>query len=179
MHYDFEQAAAMVFGGYATPSGWSVRLAAGAILGGELEGDGMPGTFEMGRGFVGSVSGARRWALGDRAWFVTGSLSASGGTTTTTGTVNATDGRLTAFDVRIGAIAGRTFADLISPYVLARAFAGPVLWTVAGEERTGSDPSHLQLGGGLSIATRFGLSAVIDISVVGEQSASLGASWQL
>jgi hypothetical protein len=176
VHYDFEQAAAMVFGGYATPSGWSVRLAAGAILGGELEGDGMPRTFAMGRGFVGSVSGARRWALGDRAWFVTGSLSASGGRTTTTGP---TDGRLTAFDLRIGAIAGRTFGDLISPYVLARAFAGPVLWTVAGEERVGSDPSHVQLGGGVSVATSFGLSAVIDVSVVGEQSASLGASWQL
>lgn len=136
----------------------------------------MPGTFDMGRGFVASASGSRRWSLGDRRWFVTGSLSASAGTTTTTGV---TDERLTAFDLRIGAIAGRTFADVVSPYVLARAFGGPVLWRVAGEDRAGSDTTHVQLGAGLSVATRFGLSAVVDVSVVGEQSASLGVSWQL
>jgi hypothetical protein len=176
MHYDFEQSAATVFGGYAAPSGWSVRLAAGAILGGQLDGDEMPGTFDMGRGFVGSVSGARRWALGEGRWFVTGSTSITAGSTTTSG---AADERLTAFDVRIGAIAGRTFADVVSPYVLTRVFGGPVLWTVAGDDVAGSDPTHLQLGAGVSIATAYGLSAVIDVSVVGEQSASVGVSWRL
>ncbi len=137
----------------------------------------MPGSFDMGTGVVGSVSGSRRWNLGaDKKWFVTGSLTASAGTTSTSG---ASSERFTATDLRVGAIAGRTFGDRLSPYLLARGFGGPVMWSVGGSDVTGSDTHHYQLGVGASLSTGFGLSAVIDLSLLGEQAASVGVSWQL
>ncbi len=142
-----------------------------------MTGDEMPGSFDMGTGFVASISGSRRWSLGARRrWFVTGSLTGSGGTTTTSGVSSE---RFTAFDLRVGAIAGRTFADRISPYVLARGFGGPVMWNVGGSDVTGSDTHHYQLGVGTSVTTGFGLSGVIDVSLLGEQAVSIGLSWRL
>jgi hypothetical protein len=88
------------------------------------------------------------------------------------------DARFTAGDVRIGAIAGRTFGP-VSPYVLARGFGGPVWWAVDGASTVGSDTRHFQLGAGLSLTTSFGLTIVADVSALGEQAASLGASWRL
>jgi len=58
-------------------------------------------------------------------------------------------------------------------------FGGPVSWVVAGEDVTGSDVHHFQLGAGVSVALPSGPSAVLDLSLAGEQSASLGVSWQL
>lgn len=136
----------------------------------------MPGSFDMGTGVVGSVSGSRRWNLGaDKKWFVTGSLTASAGTVSTSGTGQ----RFTATDLRIGAIAGRTFADRLSPYLLARGFGGPVMWNPGTGDITGSDTHHYQLGVGVSLSLPVGLSGVIDVSLLGEQAASVGLSWRL
>jgi hypothetical protein len=63
--------------------------------------------------------------------------------------------------------------------VLARAFGGPVSWSIAGTDVVGSDTRHFQLGAGLSVVTSLGLTVVVDVSAVGEQGASLGASWRL
>ena len=46
-------------------------------------------------------------------------------------------------------------------------------------EVTGTDTRHFQLGAGMSVATKLGLTVVVDISALGEQGASLGASWRL
>jgi hypothetical protein len=62
----------------------------------------------------------------------------------------------TAFDVRLGAIVGKTFADLVTPYVTARAFGGPILWRFDGASVTGTDLYKYQLGGGLSLALAKG-----------------------
>jgi hypothetical protein len=155
-----------------------VRAAVGAVLGGALESDASPGRFEMQPGVVASLGGSRRWSLGDGRWFVTGSLTASGATLMTEDAAGAR-ARLTAFDLRAGAIAGRTFADVIAPYLLARAFGGPVFWTVAGERVTGTDTHKFQLGAGVSVSAPWGLSAIVDVAVLGETSASLGLSWRL
>jgi hypothetical protein len=53
------------------------------------------------------------------------------------------------------------------------------MWTVAGDDVVGSDTSHVQLGAGLNLALPGGLSAVIDGSVLGERSLSVGVSFQL
>ena len=58
----------------------------------------------------------------------------------------------TALDLRAGAIAGKTFADVFTPYVTARVFGGPVAWRFDGEKVTGTDLYKYQVGGGLSIA---------------------------
>jgi hypothetical protein len=178
LHYDFEQQAITAFGGYSAPNGWSVQGAVGAILAGQLEGDEMPGTYDIEPGVVGALSASKRWSLGDGAWFVTGTGTASAAVSSTTDDSGGDDG-LMATELRVGAIAGRTFGGAWSPYVLARAFAGPVSWTVGGEDVTGSDTHFFQLGAGLNVATSFGLSVVVDVAALGEQSASLGVSWQL
>ena len=74
---------------------------------------------------------------------------------------------------------GRTLGRIWNPYVLARGFGGPVWWTVDGSAVSGTDTRHFQLGAGLSVATSIGLAINVDISALGEQAASLGATWRL
>ena len=177
--FELTEYAATAFAGYSTPSGWSFRATLGALAGGSLERDGMPGTHDIGAGVVGGVGVARQWTLGDGRWFVTGSAGLGVAAASTHEAGAADDPRFTAADARVGAIAGRTFATIWSPYLLARAFGGPVWWTVDGSDATGSDTRHFQLGAGVSVATTFGLTIVVDVSALGEQAASLGASWRL
>ena len=179
MTFELTEQAATAFAGYSTPSGWSFRATFGVLIDGRLENDGMPATHDIGAGIVGGIGVARQWSLGDGQWFVTGSAGLSVAAASTHAAGAADDPRFTAADARIGAIAGRTFATIWSPYVLARGFGGPVWWTVDGSDTTGSDTRHFQLGAGLSVATSFGLTIVGDVSALGEQAASLGASWRL
>lgn len=178
-HYDFQSQAVTAFAGYRMTSGWSVQGSLGAILGGELVGDEMPGTFDIGTGVVASVTGARSWALGDGRWFVNGSASFAIARSPTEEMGGTASDPLLATDLRLGATAGRTFADRVSPYAMVRVFGGPALWTIAGDDVTGSDPSHLQLGGGVNVSLPGRLSAVIDVSVLGERSLAFGLSWQI
>jgi hypothetical protein len=177
--YELEEQAATAFAGYSLPSGWSFRASFGALVDGSLERDDMPGTHDINPGFVAAIGVARQWTLGDGQWFITGSAGLSVAAASTHETGAADDPSFVAGDARIGAIAGRTFATIWNPYVLARGFGGPVWWSVAGMDTTGSDTRHFQLGAGLSVATSFGLTIVVDISALGEQAASLGASWRL
>jgi hypothetical protein len=162
----------MALAGRAWPSGLAVRGSLGAVLGGELTGDGR--RHDIGAGVVGAIGVSRQWARGP--WFVTGSATFSGSRVTSTeATPGAATEPLLALDGRLGAIAGRRL-DVVSPYLLARAFGGPVMWTVDATDVTGSDVHHYQLGAGASVTTAGGLSLVVDVSALGERAASLGAS---
>jgi len=55
---------------------------------------------------------------------------------------------LTALDVRVGLLAGKTFADAVTPYVAARLFGGPVWWR--GD--SGTDVHHYQIAAGVTVA---------------------------
>jgi len=154
-----------------------VRAAIGAIVGGELDGDQM--THDLRPGVVAALGGSRRWTLGDGQWFVTGSATLSVAVSSTRVDGASSDVRFVAADLNIGAIAGRTFAARWSPYLLARAFGGPVFWSIADEDVTGTDTSHVQIGGGLSVTLPYRFGVSLDVSVLGEQSASLGVSRQL
>jgi hypothetical protein len=173
--FELSEQAATAFAGYSTPTGWSFRASFGALIDGSL--DNADGTHDMGPGVVGALGVARQWTLGDGQWFVTGSAGLSVAAASTHEMTD--EPRFVAGDARIGAIAGRTLARIWNPYVLARGFGGPVWWTVAGMDATGTDTRHFQLGAGLSVATSIGLTIVVDISALGEQAASLGASWRL
>jgi hypothetical protein len=162
--FELTEQAVTAFAGYSTPSGWSYRGSLGVIVDGRLD------DHDMTPGGVAGVGASRQWTRA--GWFVTGSAGMS------IAIASSNDARFTAGDVRIGAIAGRTFGP-VSPYVLARGFGGPVWWTVDGASTVGSDTRHFQLGAGLSLTTSFGLTIVADVSALGEQAASLGASWRL
>jgi hypothetical protein len=154
----------------------SVRVAAGAVLGGTLETESRE--FDVGTGVLASVAVSYRWSLGPKKrWFVsaTGAFSASF-TDTTEKTAGAPTESLSAMDLRVGVIAGATIARRFSPYLLARGFGGPVGWTLDGEELTGSDRNKYQVGAGVSVTLPANINLVIDGSALGERSASLGAS---
>jgi len=176
--FELTERAATAFAGYSAANGWSFRGTLGALLDGGLD-DGTSGTHDLGAGVVGAVGAARQWKLGDGYWFVTGSAGISVAVSSTHTAGATSDPRFVAGDMRIGAIAGRTFGEIWSPYVLARGFGGPVFWSVNGMDVTGTDTRHFQLGAGMSVATSIGLTVVVDISALGEQGASLGASWRL
>ena len=85
---------------------------------------------------------------------------------------------LAAFDVRLGVAAGKTIADVVTPYVLARAFGGPVFWSIAGASATGTDAYHYQLGGGVSV--RVGRADLVAEGVpLGERAVIVGAGFAL
>ncbi len=162
--------------GYTGASRWSVRGSIGTVLDGTLEGEGR--THDIGPGIVGAAGVSKQWASGD--WFVTGSLGAGiSRTTTLDGAAGGARQTLVGIDVlRAGVIAGRTFGSA-SPYLMGRAFGGPVLWTLDDMDVRGSDTSKFQLGAGVSVTTASGLSLLLDVSALGERSASLGMSYRL
>jgi hypothetical protein len=116
----------------------------------------------------------------DGPWFVTGSLGAGiSRTTTLDGTAGGARQTLIGIDVlRAGVMAGRAFG-VASPYLMARAFGGPVLWTLDAMDVQGTDTSKFQLGAGVSVSTASGLSLLLDVSALGERSASLGMAYRL
>jgi len=147
---------------------FSLRLSAGAVLGGDVEGD---GRYDVGHGFLGSLTGAARWFGGgnEKPFLVTTLAAGASHTTTTALGSERTDG-LTAIDVRGGAQLGITLFRAWSPYLVARAFGGPIAW----RGLTGSDRHHYALGFGTSAnAGRFDL--VFDATLLGERAVSWGA----
>lgn len=171
--YDLDQRAVTVAVGQVPPSGWSVRVAVGAVIDGRLAGEGR--TADLGPGPLAAATVARPWTWG--RWFVDGSASlAASRAPTRDGATGATAG-LWAIDGRVGVAAGRRLGP-VSPYLLARAFGGPVLWAVAGEDVVGTDAYHVQVGIGASAALGAGWSAMVDVSALGERAASVGVAYQ-
>lgn len=83
--------------------------------------------------------------------------------------------RYTALDVRAGAMAGKTFGGVLTPYAAARIFGGPIFWRLDGARVQGTDLYKYQLGGGLSVAL---VSRRVDLFVegiaLGERGVSAG-----
>jgi hypothetical protein len=80
----------------------------------------------------------------------TGSLGASLSWTTLSGTPGNAQA-LWSFDGRVGAAAGKTIANVVTPYLLARAFGLPVLWRYGGQSTVGTDAYHYQVGAGVVV----------------------------
>ena len=157
---------------------WSVRLAAGAILDGTMVALGQ--THDVAAGWLVNAVGTRRWLFGSQnRFFATASLSVGFSSTATRMRGTNQDVGLQAGDLRVGGLAGVTLWNRFSPYLLARAFGGPVSWRLNGDDIIGSDQHHYQLGAGASIRLPAGMSALIDASLVGERSLSIGVTYAL
>ena len=167
-----ERLAAVAFG--RRVGAYTLHGNAGAVLSGTLQTDGR--TFDIGPGWLGSLSVSRRWLpLADSPWFVTGSLTlgTSSASTRENGVPTA---KITAVDLRLGGVAGVTLWDSISPYVLARGFSGPVLWELDGRPVRVGDLYHYNLGADLSLRLPLNLVALLEFSALGERSLALGVS---
>lgn len=172
--FDLDQQAVTVSVGQVRPSRLSLRASIGAVLDGTIAGAGR--THDLGPGVVGAIAATRPWTWGP--WFVHGSVSLSGSRVTTTeARAGAPTEGLMAFDARVGASAGRQLGPVM-PYLLARAFGGPVLWNVDGAGVTGTDAYHVQLGAGASVTLGSAWSIMVDVSALGERAASVGVAWR-
>jgi hypothetical protein len=79
-----------------------------------------------------------------------------------------------AYDLRLGAEFGLTLAELLRPYLLARAFGGPVFWTYHEAAVSGTDTHHYQLGLGAAVRLSKTLSLFAEAVPLGERALSAG-----
>lgn len=152
----------------------SYQLAAGAMMGGRMELDGVHHDFEP--GFAFAAAGA--WRVVDRSgWrpFVLLGAQLSGVLARTTSPVG--DASYDAFDLRLSAAAGWTFARAVSPYGVGRVFGGPAYWHADGRDLTGTDAYHVQLGGGVSVLIAYALDVFVEGIALGERGVAAGAGW--
>lgn len=153
---------------------WSVRVVGGAVLGGRLDRGGE--RFDVNPGWLAAINVAGNWMnVGGKNWFLGASLTV-GASSAPTGGSSGESRRITAQDTRLGVLFGHVFAQIWSPYVLARAFGGPVKWTVDGGDATGTDTHHYALGLGGNITVTRGFDVFAEEAYFGERSLAAGAS---
>jgi len=79
-----------------------------------------------------------------------------------------------AFDLRVGGQFGVDVGGVLRPYAVARAFGGPVFWEYQGQDVSGTDTHHYQLGAGVGVRLSRHLNAFAEGIPLGEQALSLG-----
>ena len=128
---------------------WTVGGAVGSTLVGSLQPPGASFDSVAGaaRDAVRVIPRARRGGVAPFVLF-TASLGGALAWTTPAGGGGGDTRTFWAFDGRLGVAAGKTIADVVTPYVLARAFGLPILW---GTSTVGTDAYHYQLGAGLVV----------------------------
>lgn len=102
------------------------------------------------------------------------SLGASGATTTRTG---AEDVGFFALDARASLIAGKTLWKVWVPYLVTRAFGGPVRWQIDGNEVAGADRHHYQVGIGSVATCPKGFDVVVEWVPFGARGLTAGAGF--
>jgi hypothetical protein len=102
---------------------------------------------------------------------LSGSLGAS---LSWTSAANQPSNAMTSIDARLGVAAGKTIAHVLTPYLVARVFGGPILWKDVGASVVGTDVYHYQLGAGAVLRLgRFDL--LVEGIPLGEQALVGGA----
>jgi hypothetical protein len=152
---------------------WAIQLTGGLSLGGDVTvGD---ERYELTPGWLVALSGSYRVVDGyGYAPFVLLGLTASA---SSVGAERGDDEAMfTATDVRVSAAVGKLFWQTIAPFVVVNAFGGPVFWERGGEEITGSDDYHYQLGGGLLVTAQGSWNAFAEVVPLGERALRVGAS---
>ncbi len=80
-----------------------------------------------------------------------------------------------AFDLRLGGLVGWTFWHALTPYVVGRAFGGPVYWRYLGTAVVGTDDHHWQVGAGVSVRIARQFDVFAEGVPLGEQGVTAGA----
>jgi hypothetical protein len=134
---------------YRMTPNWAFEVALGSILGGQLSSG--PAEFDFRPGLLAALGASWRVldAEGARPFVaLTGQLSVVFASTRPSGVAGAPSTGYQAGDLRIGAVAGWPLAEAFTPYALARVFGGPIWWEYQGQNWTGTDVHHFQLGAG-------------------------------
>jgi len=152
----------------------ALMVGGGAVLGGTMRAAG--NTYDVQPGWLATVGMSDRIVDGyGRAPFVLLSVSIAQSFVRTS-LADAPSVSLKATDVRVGATIGRTLGP-ITPFLAARVFGGPVFWTLAGEDVSGTDRAHYQLGVGCSIAIGSSFDAFAEWDYLGERRFAAGVGW--
>lgn len=131
-------------------------------------------------GWLATASYARRLVDGEGSlpFVILGlSFGASGASTAVLVPGGEATAPLYAFDFRGGLTVGKTFLDVLSPYVAARLFGGPVVWRLAGATATGTDQNHYQLAAGLVAALPRRFDVFVEGAPLGERAVTVGAGY--
>lgn len=181
LHFDddyepvFNQHAVVASGGYFFPNGWNLSLSAGAILGGEITGDGE--RYDIRPGAVVSFRVGWRWLAEDGAVpFLNSSVALSFSYSSSEDSVGETD-TIIATDARFALTVGYTLFDVWQLYLSPRGFGGPIFWRHGGESVRGRDRYFFQAGLGTAILLPAGFTVFADGSFLGEQAVSAGAAF--
>lgn len=170
----------------AVTASFEYRISPDMSVGGGA-GAGLGGLFTIGEtrhkvlpGWLVTASWSRRLldGVGRNPFLLVGlSLGASGASTRreTTGTTVAPTESLYALDLRVALTVGKTFWNVLTPYVSARAFGGPVFWSHQNKNLIGGDQYHFQLAAGVVSALPRGFDLFVDGSPVGERAITIGA----
>lgn len=152
---------------------WAIQAGGGASLGGDVSvGD---ERYDFQPGWLASLGVSFRILDGqDLVPFLLASLS----TAVSSAQAERPDeeAMFTATDIRASVTVGKMFWGGIAPYAVTRVFGGPVFWERGGEDVTGTDDYHFQLGAGLLVSAHGRVNAYAEIIPLGERSASFGAS---
>ncbi|HEY4015463.1 MAG TPA: hypothetical protein VGM06_19090 [Polyangiaceae bacterium] len=163
--FDEERHAALATLDYRPTRTVTLEAGAGLLAGGHIS---TPiARYDFTPGFVSAVGASWRVVDADGAIpfvLLTGQISYA--TTTTQGV------GYNAFDARAGAIVGTTVWRVLAPYLVGRAFGGPVYWRYQGAAVTGTDVFHYQVGVGLSLT----IARRIDLFAEGVPLGELGVS---
>lgn len=149
---------------------FTATVTGGAILGGQLD-DEAGQVHDVGVGWIASLQGSAQ-VIDQAGWrpFVTGSLAFSTSSTATTPVAGGAASSLLAIDGRISVAAGWNIAGRVTPYVAARAFAGPVTW---GED-TGQGHHHHQGAVGLDLTLPARIRLSVEWAPIGEHAFTVG-----
>jgi hypothetical protein len=171
---DEERSAAIASATYAPTRRLTLQTSAGATLDGQLKLSG--GTYQLNPGPLVALGAAFRVIDGPPFLIATSLLSFSAVTTRVPGAAASAVG-YQAFDLRVGALFGTTLWKVLSPYVLARVFGGPIFWHHQGAAVTGTDVYHYQLGAGLALLIAERLDVFVEGSALGERALAGGAAF--
>jgi len=78
-----------------------------------------------------------------------------------------------ALDLRASVTASRTLAEVVTPYLSARLFGGPVFW----RDATGGDTTHVQLALGVGVEVVPGLTLHVEGAALAERGVFGGVAY--
>ena len=158
---------------YQVAEQWNLSLSGGASLGGDLTVEGT--RHDLKPGPVGSLAASYRILDGREEYLpflLFGMALSASSVMTESSTASA---RFTTVDFRAALTVGKLFFDALAPYATLRGFGGPIFWELDGENVSGTDKYHFQLGAGV-LVTAGVVDAFFEIVPLGERSVTVGAA---
>jgi hypothetical protein len=175
-----EMATVSVSGAWLIDERWTVRASVGSILDGTLLTDDLS-THDVEPGGVVALGAEYRALIGegiipfvDLSMFISAAW-AETAAATSPGSTSPQKISYSSSDARLGVRAGWNIGGKAFPYLAARAFGGPVIWEMDGEDVVGSDIYHYQLA--LGAAGQIGpMGFFVEWSGLGERAVTSGIS---